>query len=623
MRYSVLILLCLFAEFLPAANMVKQDLDYTDKLGSFYNPDLGFYTPQVIHFRTTAAEFKPYANRFIHLRADISEFSDNSRWGDSASYSHGTSQDLTEGFLNSFRSYLDKIRAQNSTVIVRFAYDPWYTGSWKYAKGFEMEPGQEWILRHIRQLAEVYNDYEDVITAVELGMYGPYGENHTSSLSGAKNAGEALRELIQHTKKIHVSGRTPAVIATAFGFAASGDTSYNITFDIGNSYFKAKADSIGQDIFRVGLFNDGYLGTQYDYGTWGVDCRASICREKGVAWLEKYGANTSYGGEALTTASGYKKINSAEFLAYEGFRTHTNYLNIQWNNTLIAEWKSSLFTPRDSIDAAYDSAFKYINNHLGYRYVLKSSQMMDSLGPKSDLILDLKIQNVGFGNMTKTRPVTIVLRKKNPDGSYGNPIELPQSSQFDPQAIRSRTVQLKSAFDANGNIIDYDNIETETTFDGINAIQIETKLPDSLAEGTYAAFLRISQYGNWPADSNYSTVRFANDSSYFDTLTCSNYVGEFVLSNAAPVFANIPAPKNLTAAIRLEFSGNSLSVHNAERVEIFNLTGQQIFSETVKSSNAIVSLERIPAGNFILRASNGQTQKIQAFHKKGSGILQR
>lgn len=599
-----------------AANLVLQDLDYTDKLETISNPDRGFYTPQTIHFKTTAAEYKPYADKFIHLRADISEFSDNSRWGDSASFSHGTSQDLTEDFLNSFRSYLDKIRAQNSTVIVRFAYDPWYTGSWKYAKGFEMEPGQEWILRHIRKLSEVYEDYADVITAVELGMYGPYGECHTSSLSTPANAGEALRELIRSTKKVHLSARTPAVVARAFEFETSGENNYNVTFNIENSYFKAKADSIGADIFRVGLFNDGYLGTQFDYGTWGSDCRSSICREKGVAWLEKYGANTSYGGEALTTASGYKKINSAEFLAYEGFRTHTNYLNIQWNNNLIAEWKASSFTPRDSIDKAYNSAFKYINDHLGYRYVLKSSQLMDSLGPKSDLILDLKIQNVGFGNMTKARPVTIILRKENSDGTLGNPVEIPQSSALDPQKIRSRTVKLKSAFDENGNIADYENIETETTFDGTNAVQVSATLPDSLDEGTYAVFLRISAFGNWPADSNYSTVRFANDSSYFDTLTGSNFVGKFVLSNAAPVISNIPNAKILSSEIRLEISGNSLSVQNADRIEIFNLQGQRIFSGAVKAPSETFSLSRIPAGNFIVRASYGQTQKVQAFHKK-------
>ncbi len=310
---------------ISAAQMVKQNLDYTDHLQSFYNPDRGFYTPQVIHFKPEGTDAKPYGNKFLHLRADISAFSDNSRWGDDVSNpEHGTSADLTKEMLDSFRQYLDLIRAQNATVVVRFSYDPWYCGSWSKEPGkFEMEPGQEWILKHVRQLAEVYNEYEDVITSVELGMYGPYGENHTSQLSGPQNSGEALRELILNTNEIDLSARTAQVVARAFSFS-----DYNVSFDVNHLQLQLKADSAGSDFLRVGIFNDGYLGTQYDYGTWGANCASSICREEGVAWLEKYGAYVPYGGEALTTASGYKKINTVEFLSYEGFRTHTSYLNI-------------------------------------------------------------------------------------------------------------------------------------------------------------------------------------------------------------------------------------------------------------------------------------------------------
>ena len=161
-----------------AASPVVQPLDYTDQLQSFYNPDRGFYRPQVIHFRPEAIDVNPYyKNRLMHLRAEISAFSSNAVWDESDPNAHGTTQDLTEAMLNSFRAYLDKIRATNSTVIVRFSYDPWYNG-----KG-NMEPPQEWILKHVKQLSTVFNEYKDVITFVEQGMYGPFGEQHTSTIS--------------------------------------------------------------------------------------------------------------------------------------------------------------------------------------------------------------------------------------------------------------------------------------------------------------------------------------------------------------------------------------------------------------------------------------------------------
>ena len=108
-----------------AASAVLQPLDYTDQLQSFYNPDRGFYRPQVIHFRPETIEVEPYyKNRLMHLRAEISAFSSNAVWDTSDPTAHGTTQDLTEAMLNSFRAYLDKIRATNSTVIVVFPTTP-------------------------------------------------------------------------------------------------------------------------------------------------------------------------------------------------------------------------------------------------------------------------------------------------------------------------------------------------------------------------------------------------------------------------------------------------------------------------------------------------------------------
>lgn len=610
---SISFVLAFFCTIIFAAEYKVQDLDYTDQVQTFYNPDRGFYTPQVIHFKTTGASANPWS-RFLHLRAEISEFSSNAKW-DTCATCHGTTQDLTTAMLDSLRGFFDKIREKNGTVVVRFCYDPWYVGHGN------MEPEQDVILKHVRQLSEVYTEYADVISFVELGMYGPYGENHTSKIATPENSGYALREMILHTSKdVDIGARTAAVVARAFGFSPTtiidtlskdpltlGDTltwNYGVSFDIHHPYFIQKADSIGSDIYRVGLFNDGYLGTQYDYGTWGADCKTSICRERGVDWLETYGKHVPYGGEALTTASGYEKINTPHFLSYEGFRTHTSYLNIQWNNNLIDEWKKTEFKARHSMDAAwnsyykndtlYNSGFKFIEDHLGYRYVLKESKMLDSLGAESDLVLKLKIQNVGFGNMTKKRPVTLMLRSRTLIDSTSNGkdtsvyavrLELPLIQEFDPQTILSRTVSKDSV----------------VTFNGMNEIELAAKLPKDLPEDTYDVFLRISQYGNWPKDKNYSTIRFANDSNYFDKITGANLVGSFVLSKKAPVFSSLPKVNTNHKAIRLNILNHELYVFNATQIEIFDLKGKNIFSKNV-TENALISLRNFPKGMLLVRA---------------------
>ena len=250
--------------------------------------------------------------------------------------------------------------------------------------------------------------------------------------------------------------------------------------------------------------------------------------------------------------------------------------------------------------------------------------MMDSLGPGSLLQLDMKIQNVGFGNMTKKRPVTVVLRSVTESAGntvYGAPLELKQAGNFDPQDILCRKVVLKSAFDANGNIADYSNVQSETVSDGINDVKVAAQLPDTLAEGKYAVYLRISQYGNWPADSNYSVVRFANDSAYYDKETGANLVGRFVLSKKAPVVkpptssSSAAQPKSSSSGnattiyqarnipgktIRLENHGQTLTVQNARRVEIFDLMGHRLMAQDLQGTTTI-SLKNLPRTSLIIR----------------------
>jgi hypothetical protein len=264
--------------------------------------------------------------------------------------------------------------------------------------------------------------------------------------------------------------------------------------------------------------------------------------------------------------------------------------------------------------------------------------MMDSLGVESLLKMDMKIQNVGFGNMTKERPVTIVLRPitvSAGDTVYGEPQEIKPCDSFDPQKILSRKVVLKSALDDNGNIADYDNVKSETTFDGINQVMAAVILPKTLSEGTYAVYLRISQYGNWPSDSNYSAVRFANDSTYYDKETGANYIGSFVLSKKASVVkpskdvcpslapkedkkeSIIPQVSQAPASvIHMEIHANSLMVQNARRVEIFDLMGHKLMARDLPTQAATIPLNKMPHSTLLVRAYGAGTVKTQVVNVK-------
>lgn len=495
---KIFMLVALTCPLLLAAGLVRQDLDYADAMQTIDNPDRGFYTPQVLHLKPegTVPIQKPYG-KFLHLRAELSEFSSRApvkRTETDTTW--GKSMPLTEDALNALRKSFQGIRNFGGTVIVRFCYDPWYTGI------SNTGPEQSIVLEHVKQLAAVLSENTDVITAVEMGMYGAYGEMHSDTTITYERVSEAINLMLRNTPpELKILTRTAKYAAAVLGVSDWGKN-FNLESDV----FKAVAAQKGDTIYRVGMFNDGYLGTQYDYGSWDVSCETGICREEGVAWLEKYGVNTSYGGEALTTASGYKVINTPEFLAYEGFRTHTSYLNIQWNDKLIDSWKKVQFQKKDF---EYDSSvtgFKYIEDHLGYRFVLRNSQMVDSVGVDGNFRAVLTLQNVGFGNVTRRMSASVVLRHRETGNHYEFPLP-----EMDFQKIHSRSVSVKGE-------------DTLTTFDGTDTLHLQTTLPSSLPLGDYTAFLKIS------SENRLHHIRFANESSQYDSTLHGNKMGSFVLT---------------------------------------------------------------------------------------------
>ncbi len=470
-----------------AAGLVKQSIDTTDAMATLENFDRGFYTPQVLHLKPSGSKpiEKPYG-KLLHLRAEISEFSSNA-WlsidttGGKRDTVRGVSQDLTEDALNVLQQTFDNIRANKGFVIVRICYDPWYNGR------SNVTPEHKWVLRHVEQLAPVLSKNTDVIVALEMGMHGAYGEMHSDTSITYDRVAEATNLMLRNTPpELKILTRTGNYSAKVLGF-----DNWGVDFRIDGEKFAEIAKAKGDTMYRVGMFNDGYLGTQYDYGTWGADCKTSICREEGVAWLEKYGINTPYGGEALTTAGGFEVINTPEFLAYEGFRTHTSYLNIQWNNNLIDGWKKSHFEGKDfeydgsKIDSL--TGFKYVNDHLGYRFVLRESWMSDTVGFDHVLHAKFRVQNVGFGNLTWKAPVKLAVLEDLegsdldmcPDMDY---VDLPD---VDFRNVHSRTISI-----AGG--------DTVMTFDGNNEIEVSVKL-GKLRYRNYQVYLKV---GN---------IEFAND----------------------------------------------------------------------------------------------------------------
>ncbi|WP_407441839.1 DUF4832 domain-containing protein [Fibrobacter sp.] len=464
-----------------SSGLVLQDLDYTDHLQTLPNYDRGFYYSQALHIKVSGTKpiEKPYG-KLLHLRADIAEFSSQA-WmgvdttGGKRDTTWGKSQDLTEDALNVLQTTFDNVRNFGGKVIVRICYDPWFDGH------SNTTPEHKWVMRHIEQLAPVLSKNVDVIVALEMGMHGAFGEMHSDTAITYPRVAEAVNKMLQLTPpELKILTRTGNYSAAVLGFE-----NWGVDFHIDGDVFKQIAEAKGDTMYRVGMFNDGYLGTQYDYGTWGADCKTSICREEGVAWLEKYSINTPYGGEAVETANGYEVINTPEFLAHEGFRTHTSYLNLHWNNNVIDRWKAAHFSGKDyeydgtKIDTL--TGFKFIDDHLGYRYVLRESWLPDTVFAGEKLKGKLKIQNVGFGNLTQKRNaklyfVTDECKAEALSEEGESILSHEELKNVDFRDVHSRTIKVEDG-------------DTTMTFDGTNEIDFEVEVPQK--PGSFSLYLLV------------------------------------------------------------------------------------------------------------------------------------
>lgn len=282
---------------------------------------------------------------------------------------------LDANTLLSISNSLAACRRNGGTCIPRFAYtdDKWC--------GSEPDDFQT-ILLHIRQLGEVVRCFGDVVPAVECGMIGPWGEMHSSRYAEspyAKQVTSAWLDVLPEGMPLLVRASRYIIYET------------------------------GAHRRRMGLFNDGYLGNDHDYGTWdnGADCWS---RSQGRAELRA--RNFPYGGEFATVTSEYfdshttlldpTKYNIVE----EWYDTRLSYLRnlLSSSNTPRAKLASTTFDHELwSFDNApslveYDgqTLAKFCEDHMGYRFVVRG---VDVRRTGRRVTLGLTIENTGFGRL--------------------------------------------------------------------------------------------------------------------------------------------------------------------------------------------------------------------------------
>lgn len=303
----------------------------------------------------------------------------------------GKDIELTDAMKADARRFLEETRAKGGTLIVRLGY------TWSEQQG--CEPSDfELVLRHIAELSDIMADFPDVVVAVEAGIAGPWGEMHSSDYCKAEYMNRVLRTYLEHLPaSIGVLVRSPDYYRKLLDLPSADEVMEKLPF----------ADP---DMQRIGMYNDGYLGTWWDYGTWA----GKFTRERGMKLLACC-ETLPYGGEMAYIDRAWLDKNRDLFdlekwnIVQEWYTTHLNYLrNIGEGGHTLAEFlKNDLVF--DSKKYAFEgmpdlheydgeNMNKFVRDHMGYRFVVRKIKGST-----------VEIENTGFGILIPRTKTSMLL----------------------------------------------------------------------------------------------------------------------------------------------------------------------------------------------------------------------
>ena len=468
-------------------------LNYTESTVMLKNPHMGY--PGHVGMTLKKSGNTVYNNSgFTWYYININAFSSgNDRLPESTADRRGftpkaASEPISEDALNALDETLSNLRDNGGSCLMRFVYD------WNGVPG--CEPREfDMIIRHIEQLSEVVGKYSDICLGFECGIIGVFGEMHSSNYCGKEYADRVINAYLDNTpESMILMVRSPAYIMNYL----------NLTRE-------ELADTVtekGTREYRLSYFNDGYMNTDNDTGTWGD-------RALDLKFLASQSEHATYGGEYGSAYSSQYLPNNAcipENAIPEMYQTHVNF--IRGNVYKINDRNQVFGYDQYTYSSAYEkewfpdnSAFygqdchTFITAHLGYRLVLRSSRLSASPRAGGTLRLSGSIENTGFANILHNPKTYIMLIK---DGTvYTSEVNI-DAGDF------------KSCTERSYNL--------------------EFNLPSSMPAGEYSVYMRISASNQSYFLSGKSGIQFANnDENIFNAVYGANLLGRINVSAADSV----------------------------------------------------------------------------------------
>lgn len=467
-----------FTEALTEQSTQKDSgIDYTESIKTIQNPGMGYTSTLWYKCKPNDTPIYDRAGSLVLMFIDIGAFSSgaNGTTAEDGTYTEGTDYDLDDTFFTNVRATFENCRKNGCMIAVRFRYD---------ANGkTNPEPATfEKMLSHIQQIQDngLLEDYKDILAFVESGFVGAWGEQHSGKYTSLEDKAKLLDTMLKVVpKEVPVTVRTPNTFAKWAGIPVKNLDTYTA--------------EPGSDADRVGLYNDGYMGSDSDLGTFSN-------RVIETAWMHQQMTHTYYGGEFSGNLDWAKKYTTylPENAIPEMYYTHLSYINAN----IYQLYKDYTFGEAYDVEGVDNSAyygqtvFQFIRDHLGYRFVLRKSSLDSNVQQGDKLHFQFSIENTGFANPIQKQKAEVILMK---DGDY---------------------ICTKVDLDSR-------KWKSCTTTD----IPITVQLPGDLEIGDWDVYLRLSVGNEGIQDGQLRTVQFANNGTWNAALG-ANYLGSTTIDSS-------------------------------------------------------------------------------------------
>jgi hypothetical protein len=271
---------------------------------------------------------------------------------------------ITSTYLNNMQTDFNRIRQAGAKVTVRFSYTA--------NSAAVYQPTRAQIQAHIRQLAPVINRNKDVIVCVQAGFIGRWGEWY---YTGSTEFGDTYP-----VSTTQWNNRKRVLDEMLLRF--SSDILVQVR------YVEAKQKMYGNTfIGRIGFYNDSFLGTWGDSGTFSVSSVNATPTAAQVSYWQTQTVNLPVSGETNMVNAPRTDCSNAMI---EMNRFNWSLINKDYFPTVISNWQTN-------------GCFSEIQKKLGYRYELVNSNITNN-------VLTVNIKNTGWANAFKTRKVFLIFK---------------------------------------------------------------------------------------------------------------------------------------------------------------------------------------------------------------------